>query len=122
MQNTAAASVRALAELGPVAGAAAAAKIMTFGKLQAGLILANSALSAGSIGGGASSSGVSATASASSAPSAASTATTTATPTKTIVQIQSSRRSFTVEEINDIIAGIQDEAGDGVIIEGFTLS
>lgn len=122
MQNTAAASVRALAELGPVAGAAAAAKIMTFGKLQAGLILANSALSAGSIGGGASSSGVSATASASSAPSATSTATTTATPTKTIVQIQSSRRSFTVEEINDIIAGIQDEAGDGVIIEGFTLS
>lgn len=44
VQNTAAASVRALAELGPVAGAQAAATIQSYGALQVGLIAANGAL------------------------------------------------------------------------------
>ena len=54
IQNTAAASVRALADLGPIAGPPAAAKILTFGKIQAGIIAANAALSlgGGSSGGG----------------------------------------------------------------------
>ena len=52
IQNTAAASVRALAELGPIAGAAAAAKIKMYGAAQVGLIAANAALSLGSGGRG----------------------------------------------------------------------
>lgn len=113
IQNTAAASVRALAELGPIAGPPAAAKIMAFGKVQAGLVLANAALSAGSAGGGGSVGGVS-----SSAPSAGST--TAPQQQRAIVQITGGRSRYTVEEINEIIAGIQKETSDGVVIEGFT--
>jgi hypothetical protein len=72
IQNTAAAQVRALAELGPVAGAAAAAKIGLFGKLQAGMVAATGLMQAGSVGGGggaaASIGGSSATASQAQAP------------------------------------------------------
>jgi hypothetical protein len=52
VQNTAAAQVRALAELGPIAGPAAAAKIALFGKLQAGLVAASGLAQASSAGGG----------------------------------------------------------------------
>ena len=48
--NTAAASVRALAELGPIAGPPAAAKIAAFGKVQMGIAAASAALQMG--GGG----------------------------------------------------------------------
>jgi hypothetical protein len=50
--NTAAASVRALAELGPIAGPPAAAKIQAFGKVQAGIAAASAALRIGAGGGG----------------------------------------------------------------------
>lgn len=55
IQNTAAAQMRAFAELGPVAGAAAAAKIGLMGKIQAGIVAATGlaqAAGAGSGGGG----------------------------------------------------------------------
>ena len=52
LQNAASASVRALAELGPIAGPPAAAKIMAYGKLQAALIAAQGIASAGSGGRG----------------------------------------------------------------------
>jgi uncharacterized membrane protein YgcG len=52
IQNTAAASVRALAELGPIAGPAAAARIKAYGAAQVGIIAANAALQMGSKGGG----------------------------------------------------------------------
>lgn len=52
IQNTAVAATRALAELGPVAGPAAAAKIKMYGAAQVGLIAANAALKLGSRGGG----------------------------------------------------------------------
>lgn len=59
IQNTAAAQVRALAELGPIAGPPASAKIAAFGAVQTGIIAANAALnfsntggSSGSLGGG----------------------------------------------------------------------
>jgi len=59
LQNAAAASVRALAELGPIAGPPAAAKIMAYGKVSAGLIAAQGIASAvgGSGAGGAGGSG-----------------------------------------------------------------
>jgi hypothetical protein len=56
IQNTAAASVRALAELGPVLGPPAAAKIATYGAIQTGIIAANGALQLGAGGGGGSAS------------------------------------------------------------------
>ena len=41
--------------------------------------------------------------------------------TRAIIQIQANGRTrFTVEEISDIITGIQDQSDDGVIIEGIT--
>lgn len=58
IQNTAAASVRALAELGPIAGPPAAAAIQSYGALQAGIIGANAALSMGGSGGGGGSGGL----------------------------------------------------------------
>jgi hypothetical protein len=53
-QNTASAQMRALAELGPIAGAPIAAKIGAYGAIQMGIIGANAALSlaGGSRGGG----------------------------------------------------------------------
>ena len=39
--------------------------------------------------------------------------------TRAIIQATGGRTRFTTEEINDIIAGIQKESKDGVIIEGF---
>ena len=52
VQNTAAASVRALAELGPIAGPPAAAAIQAFGAAQVGLIAATALTGVGGIGGG----------------------------------------------------------------------
>lgn len=50
IQNTAAAQMRAYAELGPVAGAVAAAKIGMMGKLQAGIVAASGLMQAGGAG------------------------------------------------------------------------
>jgi hypothetical protein len=52
IQNTAAAQMRALAELGPIAGPPAAAKIGMYGRLQAGIIAATGLMQAASAGGG----------------------------------------------------------------------
>jgi len=52
IQNTAAASVKALAELGPIAGPPAAAAIQAFGAAQVGLITATALTGVGTIGGG----------------------------------------------------------------------
>ena len=51
IQNTAAASVKALAELGPIAGPPAAAAIQAFGAAQIGLIAATALTGVGAIGG-----------------------------------------------------------------------
>jgi len=55
--NTAAAQMRALAELGPIAGSAMAAKIGLMGKLQVGLVAATGLMQAGSIMSGGASGG-----------------------------------------------------------------
>ncbi len=52
VQNTAAAQVKALAELGPIAGPPAAAAIAAFGAAQVGLIAATALAGVGSISGG----------------------------------------------------------------------
>jgi hypothetical protein len=52
IKDTAAAKVRALAELGPIKGAAAAAKIGAFGAAQAGIVAATGLMEAASVGRG----------------------------------------------------------------------
>lgn len=52
IQNTAVAQMRALAELGPLAGPPAAAQIGVYGKVQAGIIAATGLLQAASVGSG----------------------------------------------------------------------
>lgn len=52
VQNTAAAAVKALAELGPIAGPPAAAAITAYGAAQVGLIAATALAGVGSVGGG----------------------------------------------------------------------
>ncbi len=59
VQNTAAASVKALAELGPIAGPPAAAAIQAFGAAQVGLIAATALTGVSSIGGGGGAGGIS---------------------------------------------------------------
>lgn len=61
-----------------------------------------------SAGGTSSSAGVTAT----------SAASTVAPQTQAIIQVEGGRTRFTVDEINDIISGIQAESDDGVIIAG----
>lgn len=56
--NTQVAAMRALAELGPVVGAAAAGKIEALGKIKMGLIAATGLVQAGGLGGGGGSSSV----------------------------------------------------------------
>jgi hypothetical protein len=57
IKDTAAAKVRALAELGPIKGAAAAAKIGAFGAAQAGIVAATGLMEAASVGRGGASAG-----------------------------------------------------------------
>ena len=52
IRHTAVAQMHAMAQLGPIAGPAAAAKIGVMGKIQAGLVAATGLVQAGSVGGG----------------------------------------------------------------------
>ena len=54
IRHTAVAQMHAMAQLGPIAGPAAAAKIGVMGKIQAGLVAATGLVQAGSVGGGSS--------------------------------------------------------------------
>ena len=110
LQNTAAASVRALAELGPIAGPPAAAKIAAYGKAQAALIAAGGAIQAvGKLGGSGSGSSAGITA----------TGAQQTQQTRAIISLKGGRSRFTVDELDDIVQQIQDKSDDGVIIEGF---
>lgn len=116
IQNTAAASMKAMAELGPIAGPPAAAKIAAFGKVQAGLVLANAALSVGSMGGGGGGGGGGSSASAPSAGSSSSGG----SATSVVVQLEGSMASLVGPMMDEIVKNLQDEHGDGVVIGGFT--
>jgi len=105
IQNTAMAQVRALAELGPILGPPAAAKIAAFGKIQAGLVAATGfaqAAGAGGSGGGASAAG--AVASAAAAPSAA--------PLDVRLSGMSADEFISGASIQSLFDRLQDEAGD----------
>ncbi|MEO1108259.1 MAG: phage tail length tape measure family protein [Pseudomonadota bacterium] len=111
IQNTAVAATRALAELGPILGPPAAAKIKAFGAAQVGLIAANAALrlgtySSGSGSGGSIASGVGTTSAVAAEP----------TPVSRNVAIQLEGQSFTRDQVRDLINEINEAVDDGAII------
>ena len=102
--STAAAQMRAYAEMGPIAGAAMAAKIGLLGKLQMGLVAATGLAQAGSImGGGSSSSGRGSvgTSSVSSSVSAA--------PTTVMIQGMKPTDIFTGEQLSTLFDSLYKE-------------
>jgi hypothetical protein len=121
IQNTAAAQMRALAELGPIAGPPAAAKIGMYGRLQAGIIAATGLMQAASAGGGnaatasgvtmssvASSSGMATTGGGGMASGSMDRPRTPATATINIVG-----ESFTRSQVAQLIDAINDLTADG---------
>lgn len=107
LQNTAAASVRALAELGPIAGPPAAAKIMTYGKVQAALIAASGVASAAGAGGGGGASGGGA-----SAGGVAQSQSTPETPLRVSVDAFDPNQLYTGAAVQQMFNLIQKEAGN----------
>lgn len=111
-QNTAAASIRAIAELGPIAGPPAAAKIAAYGKVQMGLIAAagvaqglGSGRGGSGSGGGAGSSGA----------NSAQTSTPEA-PLRVSAQAFDPNGLYTGEAIQKVFDAVQKEAGNRGII------
>lgn len=112
LQNAASASVRALAELGPIAGPPAAAKIMTYGKIQAGLIAAQGIGSAVGAGGG----GASASSAGSAASNSTASSTAPETPLRVSIDAIDPNASYTGGAIQKMFEAIQKEAGNRGII------
>lgn len=108
IMNTSVAQMRALAELGPIAGAAMAAKIGIMGKIQAGLVAATGLAQAGQAGngGGLSGGGVA---------SAATAGTAKVEPTKNIL-VNLTGPDFLVDMAESIIQQIYDQSKDGRVI------
>lgn len=119
IQNTAVAQMRALAELGPIAGAAAAGTIGAYGAVQVGLIAATGLLEAGgalSSGGGDIGSGgntVGTTTSSINANQAAITSNTGAVPNNAVVQITLVGDNYGKEQVRNLITAINDAVADG---------
>ena len=102
--STAAAQMRAYAELGPIAGAAMAAKIGLLGKLQMGLVAATGLAQAGSIMGGGSSGGGS-----SRNTPTASISNNTAAPTTVMIQGMKPTDIFTGEQLSTLFDSLYKE-------------
>jgi hypothetical protein len=101
IQNTAVAATRALAELGPIAGPAAAAKIKAYGAAQVAMIAANAALRVGSMGGGGSG-----------APTGVSSTSTASTPTRE-VRISFDGPAWARDLVEGLASQLFDATGDG---------
>jgi len=112
IQSTAAAQMRALAELGPIAGSAMAAKIGAWGAVNVGIIAATGLAqaagalsSSGSLAGGASAS----VGGNSAAPSPAQPA----APTAPVITINLEGESYGRKQIVELISKINEAVGDG---------
>jgi len=118
IQNTAVAQMRALAELGPIAGPPAAASIGAYGAAQIGLIAATGLLEAGgamsggdSIGAGGNTAGTAT--SAINANQTALTSNTGAVPNNAVVQITLVGDNYGKEQVRSLITAINDAVADG---------
>lgn len=121
IQNTAAAQMRALAELGPIAGPPAAATIGAYGAAQVGLIAATGLLEAGGAlsGGGNIGSGGNTVGTASSNIMASETGLTSnvgAVPNQSVVQITLVGDNYGIEQVRNLISAINDAVADGSVI------
>ncbi len=117
IQNTAAAQVRALAELGPVAGAAAAAQIGAFGAAQVGVIAATGLIQAGgaiSGGGGISASGDTASSSIG-AEQIQQQSSVQAEPQRTI-NIRLEGSNFGADQVVGLVDAINQELSNGALL------
>lgn len=118
IQNTAAAQMRALAELGPIAGPPAAATIGAYGAAQVGLIAATGLLEAGGAlsGGDNIGSGGNTVGTASSnimASNVGLTGNTGAVPNQAVVQITLVGDNYGKEQVRNLISAINDAVADG---------
>lgn len=121
IQNTAAASMRAMAELGPIAGPPAVAAIQAMGATQVGLIAATGALEAGGAlggGGGGGASGVSNAVSSEQNTAYAADATARAgAPTGgATVNISLQGNTFNRDQVRDLITQINEVVSDGATL------
>lgn len=110
IQNTAVASTRALAELGPIAGPPAAAAIKAWGAAEVALIIGAGALQgAATLGGGAPNTGGGG--STALEPSEEGTA-----PTRLVIEGVDPAAIFTGKQLNDLIEKINEEAANGSLV------
>lgn len=106
ISNTAAAQLRALAELGPIAGPPVAAKIGLFGKVQAALVAATGLAQAAGGGGGGGASGI----------SSAATAAQSQPNTSPRVAVTLQGDMFSKSQVRDLINAINEEVEGGAIV------
>jgi hypothetical protein len=118
IQNTAVAQMRALAELGPIAGPPAAAKIGSLGKIQAGIVAATGLAQAASVGGGGGSAGLSSgSAIQEAATSAGSVGGGSGGGSRgQIVTIQIQGETFGRESVRNLISEINEAISDGAVL------
>lgn len=120
IQNTAVAQMRALAELGPIAGPPAAATIGAYGAAQIGLIAATGLLEAGGAMGGAGGGSIGAGGNTAgtavsniNANETALTSNTGAVPNNSVVQITLVGDNYGKEQVRNLITAINDAVADG---------
>lgn len=121
IQNTAAASMRAMAELGPIAGPPAVAAIQAMGATQVGLIAATGALEAGGAlsggGGGGGASGVSNAVSSEQNTAYAADANARSAPMGgATVNISLQGNTFNRDQVRDLITQINEVVSDGATL------
>jgi len=115
IQATSAAVMRAYADLGPIAGSAAAAWIQTLGGIQVGLIGATGLVEAANIGGGASAQPTFPVNSITGLPAAAPVTEAPQRPSvpTIIINLPPERTRYTREEVRELLELIQEESRDG---------
>ena len=111
-QNTLVAQTRALAELGPIAGPPVAAKIGTYGAINAALIAATGLAQAANLGGGASSGGLPAVNTTNNQSAQGNPNAGGATQQNISINLAGSA-NYTAGDIRGLIDAINDQTGDG---------
>lgn len=120
IQNTAVAQMRAMAELGPIAGPPAAAKIGVMGKIQAGIAAATGLAQIAGLGGGSSSAvtagGVTASGSVGDSATAQNQQMIAAPRQNQTITIQMQGEIFGREQVRTLITEINDAVADGAVL------
>jgi hypothetical protein len=113
--NTAAAAVRALAELGPIAGPPAAARIAAFGAVQTGIAVASAALRMGSVGGGGGGGSAGSIAPSGSSSQSSTQSAPSGSPTNVAISLQGGDM-FGRDQVISLINSINEAVEDGAIV------